>query len=57
MGLEACHLSVFLHVDLHSGESWHYGTKATRIGSIADRRTLITETVLTCLLESELALI
>lgn len=44
-GLEACHLSVFLHTNPHSGEPWHSGSKAARIEPTADSRTLIAETV------------
>jgi DNA polymerase V len=44
-GLEACHLSVFLHTNPHSSEPWHSGSRAARIEPTADSRTLIAETV------------
>ena len=44
-GLEAGHLSVFLHTNPHSGEPWHSSTRAARIEPTADTRTLIDETV------------
>ncbi|MFH5927203.1 DUF4113 domain-containing protein [Roseomonas xinghualingensis] len=40
-GLEAGHLTVFLHTNPHNGDPWHSGQRAARIEPTADTRDLI----------------